>query len=116
MLLGHITDSAEVLHDPISAGRNGIRGAPGGSGPVPRLRGQLAALLASTAAASRSRSGTVSSRRAWLRSPVPSRSPSTAGTSRLRPLHGPACPGDELVAFLAGRSAAIPRGPPGLHK
>jgi hypothetical protein len=30
-------------------------------------------------------------------------------------LHGPACPGDEL-AFLAGRSTAIPRGPPGLHK
>ena len=35
-------------------------------------------------AAGRSGSGTASSRRAWLRSPVPSRSPSTAGTSRLR--------------------------------
>jgi hypothetical protein len=51
MLLGHITDSAEVLHEAISAGPIRIRGAPGGSGPVPRLRGQLAALLASTAAA-----------------------------------------------------------------
>ena len=51
MLLGHITASAELVHDPISAGRIGIRGAPRGSGPVPRLRGQLAALLASTAAA-----------------------------------------------------------------
>ena len=71
MLLGHITDSAEVLHDPISAGRIGIRGALRGSGPVPRLRGQLATWLASTAAAGRSQSGTVSSRRACLRSPVP---------------------------------------------
>jgi hypothetical protein len=51
MLLDHITDSAEVLHEAISADRIGIRGAPRGSGPVPRLRGQLAALLASTAAA-----------------------------------------------------------------
>lgn len=34
-----------MLHEAISAGRIGIRGAPGGSGPVPRLRGQLAALL-----------------------------------------------------------------------
>jgi hypothetical protein len=55
MLLGHITDSAEVLHDPISAGRIGIRGAP---------------------------------------APVTNSSPFSA----------------------AGRSAAIPRGPPGLHK
>jgi len=45
MLLGHVIASAEVLHEAISAGRIGIRGAPWGSGPVPRLRGQLAALL-----------------------------------------------------------------------
>ena len=29
MLPGHVTASAGVLHDPISAGRIGIRGAPG---------------------------------------------------------------------------------------
>ena len=38
MLPGHITDSAEVvLHEAISADRIGIRGAPGGSGPVPAV-------------------------------------------------------------------------------
>src|SRR5260370_11882884 len=51
MLLGHTTNSVDVLHEAISAGRIGIRGAPGGSDPVLRLRGQLVALLASTAAA-----------------------------------------------------------------
>jgi hypothetical protein len=58
MLLGHITDSAEVvLHEAIRADRIGIRGAPRGA-------------------------------------PVANSSPFSA----------------------AGRSAAIPRGPPGLHK
>jgi hypothetical protein len=33
------------------------------------------------------------------------------------PLHGPACPVTNSSPFsAAGRSAAIPRGPPGLHK
>jgi hypothetical protein len=46
MLPGHVTASAEVLHDPISAGRIGIREAPRGSGPVPP---GLAAVLLATA-------------------------------------------------------------------
>ena len=33
------------------------------------------------------------------------------------PLHGPACPvTNSPPSSAAGRSAAIPRGPPGLHK
>ncbi len=51
MLLDHLTDSVEVLHEAISAGRIGARVAPEGSDPVLRLRGQLVALLAATAAA-----------------------------------------------------------------
>ena len=77
MLPGHVTDSAEVLHEAISAGRIGIRGA-GGSGRVPRLRGQLAALLV-----------TSDVRPGLFADPVP--------------LHRPACPGDEPVAFLGRR-------------
>ena len=75
---GHVTDSAGVLHDPISPGRIGIRGAPRGSGPIPRLRGQLAPLLV-----------TSDVRPGLFADPVP--------------LHGPACPGDEPVAFLGRR-------------
>ena len=154
MLLGHITDSAEVvLHEAISAGRIGIRGAPGGSGPVPRLRGQLAALLASTAAAGPAAIGdgeltasmvavtgaieitvhgwdiAVACGRARPVPPglaaVPLATAPLLVPSDVRPglfadpvpLHGPACPGDEPSPFsAAGRSAAIPRGPPGLHK
>src|SRR5258708_36298109 len=51
MLLGHITNSVDVLHDAVSAGRIGIRAAPGGSDPVLPLPRHLVALLASTAAA-----------------------------------------------------------------
>ena len=79
MLPSHVTASAEVLlHEAISAGRIGIRGAPWGSGPVPRLRGQLAALLV-----------TSDVRPGLFADPVP--------------LHRPACPGDEPVAFLGRR-------------
>ena len=76
---GHVTASAGVLHEPISPGRIGIRGrAARGSGPVPRLRGQLAPLLV-----------TSDVRPGLFADPVP--------------LHGPACPGDEPVAFLGRR-------------
>jgi hypothetical protein len=92
MLLDHITDSAEVLHEAISADRIGIRGAPRGSGPVPRLRGQLAALLVTSDVRPR-----------LFADPVP--------------LHRRPAPVTNPTLFsAAGRSAAIPRGPPGLHK
>ena len=78
MLPGHVTASAGGLHDPISAGRIGIRGAPGDPARSPRLRGQLAPLLV-----------TSDVRPGLFADPVP--------------LHGPACPGDEPVAFLGRR-------------
>ena len=67
-----------MLHEAISVGRIGIRGAPWGSGPVPRLRGQLVPLLVPSDV-----------RPGLFADPVP--------------LHGPACPGDEPVAFLGRR-------------
>jgi uncharacterized protein (TIGR03086 family) len=136
MLLDHVTDSVNVLHEVISAGRIGTRVAPRGSDPVLRLRGQLVALLASTTAAQpvaiRDRelmASTVAVAGAieitvhgWdiavacgRNRPVP---PALAAVllatapllipADTRPalfadpvrLHGPACPGDELVAFL----------------
>jgi uncharacterized protein (TIGR03086 family) len=51
MLLDHVSDSADVLHDAISAAPVGVRGAPDGSDPIRRLRGKLVALLAATASA-----------------------------------------------------------------
>ena len=67
-----------MLHEAISVGRIGIRGAPWGSGPVPRLRGQLVPLLVPSDV-----------RPGLFADPVPP--------------HGPACPGDEPVAFLGRR-------------
>ena len=97
MVPGHITDSAEaVLHEAISAGRIGIRGAPGGSGPVPP---GLAAVLLATApllVPSDVRPG-------LFADPVP--------------LQARPAPVTNSSPFsVAGHSAAIPRGPPGLHK
>jgi uncharacterized protein (TIGR03086 family) len=143
MLLDHVTDSINVLHEVISAGRIGTRVAPRGSDPVLRLRGQLVALLASTTAAGpaarpvaiRDRELTASvvavagaieiTVHGWdiavacgRNRPVP---PALAAVllatapllvpADTRPalfadpvrLHGPACPGDELVAFLGRR-------------
>ncbi len=143
MLLGHITNSVDVLHEAISAGRIGIRAAPGGSDPVLRLRGQLVALLASTAAAGpadrpvaiRDRELTASlvavtgaieiTVHGWdiavacgrTRPVPPGLAAVLLATAPLLvpadtrpglfadpvPLHGPACPGDQLVAFLGRR-------------
>jgi hypothetical protein len=116
ILLGHITDSAEVLPDPISAGRIGIRGAPGGS--------------------ARSRGCAGSWPRGW---PPRGGRPVAIGDRELTAsmvavtgaieitVHGwdiavacgrarPAPVTNSSPFSAAGRSAAIPRGPPGLHK
>src|SRR5258708_14198803 len=143
MLLGHTTNSVDVLHEAISAGRIGIRGAPGGSDPVLRLRGQLVALLASTAAAGpadrpvaiRDRELTASmvavtgaieiTVHGWdiavaggrTRPVPPGLAAVLLATAPLLvppatrpalvpdpvPLHGPACPRDQLLAFLGRR-------------
>ena len=77
MLPGHVTASAGVLHDAISAGRIGIRGAPG-IRPGPAVARAAGPLLV-----------TSDVRPGLFADPVP--------------LHGPACPGDEPVAFLGRR-------------
>jgi hypothetical protein len=60
MLLGHITDSAEVLHEAISAGRIGIRGAPWGSARSCGCAGSWPRCWPPQRQPGRSRSGTVS--------------------------------------------------------
>lgn len=125
MLLGHVTDSVNVLHKAIIAGRTGIRGAPGGSDPVLRLRGQLVALLATTAAAGADRPVAIRDREltasmvavtsaieitvhGWDIAVACGRSrPVPPGLAAVllatAPLLVPACPGDELAAFLGRR-------------
>jgi len=51
MLLDHVSDSVDVLHEAISAAPVGMHIAPQGADPVRRLREKLAALLAATATA-----------------------------------------------------------------
>ena len=143
MLLGHLTDSAGVLHEAVRAGRVGTSAAPGGADPVPRLRRQLAEPLGCAAAAGpadrpvavRDRELTASmvavtgaieiTAHGWdigvacgRTQPVPPGLATAAlAAARLlippdaRPglfadpvaLPGPACPGDELIAFLGRR-------------
>ena len=143
MMLDHIADSADVLHEAISAGRTSIREVPRGSDPVPRLRGMLIALLASIAAAGPAdrlvaigdreltasmvavTGATEITVHGWdiavtcrRTRPVPPGLAAVllatapllvpAGTRQGLfadpvPLRGPACPGDELVAFLGRR-------------
>jgi hypothetical protein len=92
MLLGHITDSAEVPHDPIRAGRIGIRVAPGDPA---RSRGCVRPRPAGPARTGRRPAGDRPAARpsdvrpGLFADPVPPR--------------GPACPGDELVAFPGRR-------------
>jgi uncharacterized protein (TIGR03086 family) len=49
MLLDHVTDSVDVLHEAISAGSVGTRAARR-SDPIPQLRGQLVALASAAGA------------------------------------------------------------------
>ena len=50
MLLDHVSDSADVLHEATSAGSVDTLGPPPGGDPVRQMRGKLTALLAPTAA------------------------------------------------------------------
>ncbi|HEU5419335.1 MAG TPA: TIGR03086 family metal-binding protein [Streptosporangiaceae bacterium] len=149
-LLDHVTDSAGVLQEAISAGRTGAVAAPGGSGPVARLRRQLSALLATAAAAGPAdhpvaigdrqlaasvvaiTGATELAIHGWdiavacgrprpvppvlavvLLATAPLLVPAGARHGLFAdpvPLRGPACPGDELVAFL-GRQPFSGPGP-----
>lgn len=139
-LLDHVSDSVDVLHEAIAAGRVGARDAPRGSDPVRRLREKLVALIASTAKAGPANQPVAVGDRELAASlvaltgavevsvhgwdiaiacgasrPLPT-GPATVllatapllVPARARPglfadpvrLHDPACPGDQLIAFL----------------